>query len=638
MGETKHKHEYELKISGFETLSDDINKQFELLEKELETNSAVQQQVVNTMLGNIKTGYKDAYSTINTLIKNTGVTISDTTTKAVEGVSSLTGAITLLNTAVKDTNKTKPSLTAQKVKTENVQTNLTSYKNNKGKPITTNKALIEAAKLDNLKDVGKEPAKPTKPATPTKKPSDAGTSTGKATKISLNKTSATIKVGGTVSLTASCKPVNASVEYTWKSSNTSVATVSQGKVKGKKKGTATITVTDKKSGKTATCKVTVKADATSSGKKPSSSSSSSVSIWTNIPKDDSMKGNPSLDQNSIQDMMQYYGYTGNYSTQKQLWKNLNGSGTYTGTSEQNIWLLNQLKKAAANGFMISTGSSSNTAASNSSIWANIPKDNSMKGNSSLDKNSIKDMMQYYGYAGNYSTQKQLWKNLNGSGTYTGTSAQNTWLLEQLKKAAAKGFTTSTSSSTSTSTTSSAGVWANIPKDTSMKGNSSLDKNHSIADRMKYHGYAGNYSTQKQLWSNLKGSGTYTGTAAQNSWLIEQLKKAGYSTGGVVTGNPVAILGKAAKASGDDGIGILSKGEVVMPTRFTELMPQGLKILEAVSKIDVPAHNVSGQAPIINTNLVFNVDQISNDIDLEAFSRKIQKEVSQNICREVKKLR
>lgn len=545
MDETKHKHEYELKISGFETLSDDVNKQFELLEKELETNSALQQQVVNTMLENIKTGYKGAYSTIDTLIKDTGVSISDNATKAVEGISSINGAATLLKTTLTDINKIKPSTTVKKVNTENVQTNLTSYKNNKGKTITTDKALAEATTLENLKNVGvvQESQKPTK------EPSDLDTSTGNATSISLDKTSATIKVGGTISLTASCKPVNASVEYTWKSSNTAIATVSKGTVKGKKKGTTTITVTDKKSGKTAKCKVTVKANTTSSGSKPS-------------------------------------------------------SGSNTG--------------------------------SNSNIWANIQKDDSMKGSSSLDKNSIKDMMQYYGYVGNYSTQKQLWNNLNGSGTYTGSSSQNTWLLEQLKKAAAQGFATSTSSSTSAA--SSAGVWTNIPKDTSMKGSSSLDKNHSIADRMKYYGYAGNYSTQKQLWSNLKGSGTYTGTAAQNSWMIEQLKKAGYSTGGIVTDDPVAILGKAAKASGDDGIGILSKGEVVMPTRFTELMPQGLRILEAVSKIDVPTHTVSGQAPIINSNIVFNVDQVSNDIDLEAFSRKIQKEVSQNICREVKKLR
>lgn len=462
MDETKHKHEYELKISGFETLSDDVNKQFELLEKELETNSAVQQQVVNTMLENIKTGYKGAYSTIDTLIKNTGATISDNATKAVTSISSINGAATLLKTTLTDINKIKPGTIVKKVDTTNVQTNLTSYKNNKGKPITIDKALAEATTLENLKNVSvvQEPQKPTK------EPSNLGTSTGNATSISLDKTSATIKVGGTVTLTASCKPVNASVEYTWKSSNTAVATVSKGTVKGKKKGTATITVTDKKSGKTAKCKVTVKANTTSSGSKPASGSSN-----VTMP--------------------------------------------------------------------------SNTAS---------------------------------------------------------------------------------------------GIWDNIPKDTSMKGSSSLDKNNSIVDRMRYHGYVGSYATQKQLWSNLKGSGTYSGTAAQNSWMIEQLKKAGYSTGGIVTGNAVAtVFNKAARANGDDGIGILSKGETVMPTRFTELMPQGLKILEAVSKIDVPAHNVSKQTPVINTNLVFNVDQISNDIDLEAFSRKIQKEVSQNICREVRKL-
>lgn len=74
-----------------------------------------------------------------------------------------------------------------------------------------------------------------------------------AATVALNKKTATIKVKGTVTL----KLKNASGTVTWKSSNTKVATVSKGKVTGKKAGKATITATYKK--KTYKCKVTVKA-------------------------------------------------------------------------------------------------------------------------------------------------------------------------------------------------------------------------------------------------------------------------------------------------------------------------------------------------------------------------------------------
>lgn len=79
------------------------------------------------------------------------------------------------------------------------------------------------------------------------------------TGVTLNKTSATITVGDTVSLTATVSPGSAANKaVTWASSNTSVATVSNGVVTAKSAGTAKITVTTKDGNKTATCTVTVK--------------------------------------------------------------------------------------------------------------------------------------------------------------------------------------------------------------------------------------------------------------------------------------------------------------------------------------------------------------------------------------------
>ena len=77
------------------------------------------------------------------------------------------------------------------------------------------------------------------------------------TGITLNKTSASILEGNTVSLTATIAPSDATDKTVlWTSNNTGVATVSGGKVTGISKGTATITAKTV-NGLTATAKITV---------------------------------------------------------------------------------------------------------------------------------------------------------------------------------------------------------------------------------------------------------------------------------------------------------------------------------------------------------------------------------------------
>ena len=82
-------------------------------------------------------------------------------------------------------------------------------------------------------------------------------STVEVTGVSLNSTSGTLEVGKTVQLTATVSPTNATNKtITWSSSNTSVATVSNGLVTAKSAGSATITAKSN-NGKSATYKLTV---------------------------------------------------------------------------------------------------------------------------------------------------------------------------------------------------------------------------------------------------------------------------------------------------------------------------------------------------------------------------------------------
>ncbi len=79
------------------------------------------------------------------------------------------------------------------------------------------------------------------------------------TSVTLNKTSASLKKGETLTLTATVAPSDAANKsVTWSSSNTSVATVStSGVVTAVGEGTAVITVKTADGGKTATCTVAV---------------------------------------------------------------------------------------------------------------------------------------------------------------------------------------------------------------------------------------------------------------------------------------------------------------------------------------------------------------------------------------------
>ena len=83
------------------------------------------------------------------------------------------------------------------------------------------------------------------------------------TEVTLDKTELTLAEGETETLTATVKPDNAdNKKVTWNSDKTEVATVGgDGKVTAVKPGEAVVTVTTEDGGRTATCKVTVKAKA-----------------------------------------------------------------------------------------------------------------------------------------------------------------------------------------------------------------------------------------------------------------------------------------------------------------------------------------------------------------------------------------
>ena len=152
------------------------------------------------------------------------------------------------------------------------------------------------------------------------------------TSVSLDKTSASVNVGSTVKLTATVAPSNATdPTITWSSSNTSVATVSNGTVTGKSAGTATIKATSS-NGKSAQATITVKSTTTTSDLKNSSSiSATSVTKGTKVTLKGAASGGTSPYQYAFyakNSSATYYSTIKDYSTSATAYYTPSAAGTF----------------------------------------------------------------------------------------------------------------------------------------------------------------------------------------------------------------------------------------------------------------------------------------------------------------------
>lgn len=98
-----------------------------------------------------------------------------------------------------------------------------------------------------------------------------------------------------------------------------------------------------------------------------------------------------------------------------------------------------------------------------------------------------------------------------------------------------------------------GDWFVSKHDSYPKGKLNIDT--SIVDRLKYHDIDPSFAMRKQYYSAMGGGGTYTGSASQNLWMIQQMKAHGFSQGGAI--------GSLIKASGEDGFILARSGEEVL---------------------------------------------------------------------------
>lgn len=207
---TKQDHKDDLIDQGFQKLSDDLNQMLEDTEYEISHNADRQNEIIQSMLNKQVGMYQEAYSKINSIIKDTGWVGSNDFNNNQSQMSSQTGAQNQASNASQSqqTANSKPSSSASGTDTSGIKDN--TSENNK---ITENIM---------------------KPENTTNRP---------VAELKVSSNSVSIEEGKSTSVTATVRPNDAANKtLTWKSSNDSVATVSNGTISGKKPGSCQVTV------------------------------------------------------------------------------------------------------------------------------------------------------------------------------------------------------------------------------------------------------------------------------------------------------------------------------------------------------------------------------------------------------------
>lgn len=239
LDQTQQDHAYDVRDQGYQNLSDSLNEQLNDTLDNIKYNSSEQERVISEMLDHVVNNYADAYSKINQIIANTGIVPSDDFQQVIDNIGTQQGAQNQVN----DSNTNAPDY------------NPSDFTNINTGAIQSGSNQANNDKIQS--EIEKEPNTDNRPVA----------------QITLKPTSLSLQEGKSSTIKANIRPTDAANKSVkWSSSNTKVATVSNGVVKAVKAGSAKITCTAQDgSGISASCSVTVTAKPKAS--KPSTSTS-----------------------------------------------------------------------------------------------------------------------------------------------------------------------------------------------------------------------------------------------------------------------------------------------------------------------------------------------------------------------------
>ena len=176
---------------------------------------------------------------------------------------------------------------------------------------------------------------------------------------------------------------------------------------------------------------------------------------------------------------------------------------------------------------------------------------------------------------------------------------------------------STSPSTGGGSPSGGGSSYAIFPDKKFTGNKNiLNKETSIVDRLKYYDKDDSWSARASSYKGLGGSGEYTGSYAQNVWLIQKMKEWGMSKGGTIGG--------LIRQSGEDGFVLARTGEEVLSLEKLALADSMVSQLVDFAKLQPNTHAIKGMTYTNNGdhNITFNFS-LPNVSDSQSFLKAIQ---------------
>lgn len=217
--------EYEVRQAGYDGLSQDLEDAMNDTINAVKYNADEQERVISEMLDHVVNNYADAYGKINQIIANTGLVPSDQFQQTIDNLGTQSGA----QNQVDNSNTIAPDY------------NPSDFTNINTGAIQSGANQANNDKIQN--EIEKEPNIDNRPVA----------------QITLKPTSLSLQAGKSSTIKATIRPTDAANKSVkWTSSNTSVATVSNGVVKAVKAGSAKITCAAQDgSGVSASCSVTV---------------------------------------------------------------------------------------------------------------------------------------------------------------------------------------------------------------------------------------------------------------------------------------------------------------------------------------------------------------------------------------------
>ena len=222
--EIKRDHSVDMQEKGYDAMSDELDEILKNTEYEIIHNSEKQQSVIQSMLQNVVNMYSSAYGKINEIIHNTGWVGSTDFNSNQSSLGTQEGAGNQVSNATQHQSNVGSTSTAQGTVTS---------------PINNNDSFNQKFEQEIYKD--------------------PNTKNRPVAELKLSAKSITLEEGKSTSVSVQIRPTDAkNKKLTWKTSNKSVATVSNGTIKAVRPGSCQITAsTTDGSGISASVGVTV---------------------------------------------------------------------------------------------------------------------------------------------------------------------------------------------------------------------------------------------------------------------------------------------------------------------------------------------------------------------------------------------